>query len=177
MISIRNLGVADAPEFLRLRRLALELEPHSFAASVEDDRALDSDFLESALRDPAQAIVGAFAPDLVGVVGICRDRLIKARHKAHIWGMYVSPEGRGKGTGRLLMEAALDWARRQPGVTQVHLVVSTRTPVARKLYSSLGFSTWGLEPAALRINGELIDDEHMVKRLESPAPPGRPAPG
>lgn len=162
MITIRPLVHADVASFLGLRRDALEREPHSFGASIEDDRALDPEFLNTALSDPDQAILGAFAPGLVGVVGIYRDRLIKARHKAHVWGMYVSPEGRGQGTGKRLMEGAIRWAELQPGVRQVHLVVSPRTPIARQLYQSLGFSIWGIEPAALRINGELVDDEHMV---------------
>lgn len=164
---VRQLGPDDASLYLPLRRHALEHEPHSFGASAEDDRAGSAELLRPALSDPDQAIFGAFEPRLVGVVGIYRDGLIKARHKAHVWGMYVSPEGRGKGTGRLLMEAALGWARAQPGVIQVQLVVSTRTPVARKLYHSLGFSTWGIEPRALRIAGELVDDEHMVCQLDA----------
>jgi RimJ/RimL family protein N-acetyltransferase len=63
------------------------------------------------------------------------------------------------------MEAAINWAEQQAGVRQVHLVVSGRTPVARQMYQSLGFSVWGTEPAALCINGELVDDEHMVRVL------------
>lgn len=145
-----------------MRRIGLEQEPHSFGASLDDDRTLDSRFVEAALADPDQVILGAFAPALVGTVGIYRDRLIKARHKAHIWGMYVSPEGRGQGTGKRLMEGAIKWAELQAGVRQVHLVVSGRTPIARQLYQSLGFTLWGIEPAALRINGELVDDEHMM---------------
>jgi RimJ/RimL family protein N-acetyltransferase len=164
-MSIRSLLPGDIPLYLTLRRRGLIEEPHSFAASVEDDKASSANFLRAALADPTQAIFGAFAPGLVGTVAIYRDRLIKAHHKAHIWGMYVSPEGRGQGTGRLLMEAALNWARQQPGILQVHLVVSGRTPVARRLYKSLGFTRWGTEPAALRINGELVDDEHMVRTL------------
>jgi ribosomal protein S18 acetylase RimI-like enzyme len=165
MLTIRNLTADDADDFRRLRRIALEQEPPSFGASLEDDRALDAGFLPVAFRDPDQAIIGAFGPGLVGIVGIYRDRLIKARHKAHIWGMYVSPEGRGQGIGKRLMEAAIEWANGQAGVRQIHLVVSSRTPVARRMYQSLGFSVWGTEPAALCINGELVDDEHMVRFL------------
>jgi RimJ/RimL family protein N-acetyltransferase len=165
MITIRPLSREETPAFVAMRRTALQREPHSFGASLEDDRTLNSRFVEEALTDSGQAILGAFAPGLVGVVGIYRDRLIKANHKAHIWGMYVSPDGRGQGTGRLLMEAALHWATKQPGILQVHLIVSGRTPVARRLYESLGFIRWGTEPAALRINGELVDDEHMVRIL------------
>jgi len=164
-MNIRRLLPEDVPLYLPLRRRGLFEEPHSFAASPEDDKASSDRFLRDALADHTQAIFGAFAPGLVGTVAIYRDRLIKANHKAHIWGMYVSPEVRGQGTGRLLMEAALKWAKEQPGILQVHLVVSGRTPVARRLYESLGFTHWGTEPAALRINGELVDDEHMVRIL------------
>lgn len=152
-----------------MRRTGLQHESHSFGASLEDDRTLDPRFVEGALQDPDQAILGAFAPGLVGMVGIYRDRLLKARHKAQIWGMYVSPEGRGKGTGKQLMEAALRWAETQEGIIQVHLIVSAQTPVAQNLYRSLGFVLWGTEPSALRINGELVDDQHMVFML-----PGAP---
>lgn len=163
---VRRLVPPDAVALVALRQKALVEEPQSFGASPGADQASSEDFVRTALADPDQAILGAFAPALAGMVGIYRDRLLKARHKAHIWGMYVSPELRGKGTGKLLIEAALTWAGEQAGVIQVHLVVSTRTPIARKLYQSLGFSTWGIEPSALRINGELIDDEHMIRRLE-----------
>ena len=166
MITVRPIASEDIPTLIALRRTGLAQEPHSFGASPEDDRTIqDPRFVEGALLDPDQAILGAFAPGLVGMVGIYRDRLLKAKHKAHIWGVYVSPEGRGKGTGKRLMEAALQWAERQEGVIQVHLIVSARTPVARRLYESLGFRVWGTEPQALRIMGDLVDDEHMIKIL------------
>lgn len=166
MITVRPIAAEDIPALIALRRTGLAHEPHSFGASPEDDRTTqDPRFVEGALLDPDQAILGAFAPGLVGMVGIYRDRLLKAKHKGHIWGMYVSPEGRGQGTGRRLMEAALQWAREQEGIIQVHLIVSSRTPVARKLYESLGFKVWGTEPQALRILGDLVDDEHMIKIL------------
>ena len=164
-MNIRRLGPDDAGLYLPLRRRGLVEEPHSFGASPEDDHASSETHLRQTLADQDQVIFGAFAPALVGTVGIYRDRLIKARHKAHIWGMYVSPEGRRQGTGRRLMEAALQWAQEQEGIVQVHLIVSARTPVARKLYESLGFRVWGTEPRALRIMGELVDDEHMIKIL------------
>jgi ribosomal protein S18 acetylase RimI-like enzyme len=164
-MAVRAFDPEEIPALIAMRRTGLEQEPHSFGASPEDDRTQDPRFVEAALRDPDQAILGAFAPGLVGMVGIYRDRLLKARHKAHIWGMYVSPQGRGKGTGKQLMQAALRWAEGQQGILQVHLIVSARTPVAQNLYRSLGFIHWGTEPSALCINGELVDDQHMVKIL------------
>lgn len=165
LITIRPITAEDIPALIAMRRTGLEQEPHSFGASLEDDRTLDPRFVESALAEHGQAILGAFAPGLVGMVGIYRDRMIKSSHKAHIWGMYVSPAGRGQGTGRRLMAAALQWAEELEGIIQVHLIVSSRTPVALGLYQSLGFAAWGTEPQALRINGELVDDLHMVRLL------------
>ena len=148
-----------------MRREALERDPLSFGASPDDDRAQSLDFLREVLEDPDQAIFGAFAPELVGVASIFRERMTKARHKTRIWGVYVGPTHRGAGLGKRLMQAAIDFARGLPGVSQVHLVVSSGTPAAKALYRSLGFRTWGVEPQALCINGELLDDEHMVKDL------------
>jgi RimJ/RimL family protein N-acetyltransferase len=162
---IRPLEPADVPAYTALRLQSLVLEPHSFASSPEDDKACDPDFVRAALKDPDQVIFGFFNPELAGAVGVYRDKHLKARHKTHIWGMYVTQGNRGAGIGRRLLEAAVDWSRTREGVIQVHLVVSPRTPKARALYQSLGFRLWGVEPNALRINGELIDDEHMVLRL------------
>ena len=159
---IRPLTPQDAPAYVVIRREGLEQEPFSFASSPEDDRSRSVEWVQARLGERNQAIIGAFGPGLVGVVGVFREETVKARHKAHIWGMFVRAEGRGKGLGRKLMEAALDWARNQDGVSHVHLVTSPRTPVAKALYQSLGFQTWGVEPDALCVNGELVSDEHMV---------------
>jgi len=68
------------------------------------------------------------------------------------------------------VEAAVEFAATLPGVTQVCLCVSERTPVAAGLYRKLGFVTWGVEPDALRIGGEPVADHHMTLRLY-PQPP------
>lgn len=163
--TIRRLMPEDAPDYVRLRSEALVREPFSFGASPGDDRASSLDFVREALADPHQAIIGAFAPELVGTAGIYREHDLKTRHKTRIWGVYVSAAARGGGLGRKLMEGAIGWARALDGVRQVHLVVSPRTPTARVMYQSLGFVRWGVEPNALYVNGEMVDDEHMVLML------------
>jgi ribosomal protein S18 acetylase RimI-like enzyme len=162
---IRRLGPADAERYVPLRRQALEQEPFSFASSPEDDRAASVDLVRDTLAKPDQAILGAFDTALVGVVGIFRDHHRKAAHKAHIWGVYVAPSHRGLGLGRSLVEEAVRFAGTLGGVTHVHLTVSERTPAAMDLYHSLGFTTWGVEPDALRVNGVLVPDHHMMRIL------------
>ena len=65
------------------------------------------------------------------------------------------------------MNAAIDFARQLPGVTDVQLAVSERAAAAAQLYTSLGFVTWGIEPAALRIDGVDAAEHHMVLMLRS----------
>lgn len=57
----------------------------------------------------------------------------------------LSPEARGAGQGRRLMNALLD-AAEERGVREVFLEVRADNPVARTLYTSLGFEEIGVRP-------------------------------
>jgi ribosomal protein S18 acetylase RimI-like enzyme len=164
-LMIRKLTPTDADAYVRLRGEALTRAPFAFAASPADDRALSVAFLGDALASPTQAIFGAFVPGLVGVAGIYRELAQKTSHKAHLWGVYVGEEHRGRRLGRALVEAALGFARTLEGVSQVQLAVAEPATAARALYAEFGFQTWGLEPDALRVGRERIAEEHMVLML------------
>jgi RimJ/RimL family protein N-acetyltransferase len=86
--------------------------------------------------------------------------------RAHLWGMYVAPDHRGRGLGLALLRATLDHARSLPGVTRVHLSVSSAAPRARRLYERAGFELWGTEPDALRDDGESVTDYHMALHFD-----------
>lgn len=165
---IRQLVEDDAERYSELRRRALAEAPLAFAASPEDDFVGSAAAVREQLRrGPGWAILGAFAEAeaLVGTVGLVRDRLRKAAHKAHLWGMYVAPGHRGHGVGAALVEAALAHARSLPGVSWVHLSVSAAAPEARRLYERAGFRRWGTEPEALRHDGRSADEHHLALRL------------
>jgi len=174
---IRSLRPDDAPALVALRRHALEIEPFAFAASLEDDRALSIDFVRSALADESeQGVFGHLhGGDLTGMVGVMRDPKAKRRHTAMIWGMYVTPSARNAGVGRALVEAAIAFARRWPGVDLLHLGVTETALPARRLYERLGFRPWGREPRALQWQGRFVDEHHLVLALDrrgsgSPSP-------
>lgn len=167
--SVRQLVPDDTETFIRMRREALDQEPSAFLSSPDDDRALDPAFVLEAFSSSSRATFGAFAPDLVGIVGIGRESHRKAAHKAYVWGLYVRPARRRSGLGRSLMMAALRFARELEGVTHVHLGVAESRAPALRLYESLGFVPWGKEPDALRIGGEPITEYHMVVELNARA--------
>lgn len=172
----RRLRPADAEAYLPLRAAMLEQEPLAFLASPGEDRASQLEFLRERLADTESAVFGAFAPQLIGAVGVYRLAPRKVAHKIGIWGMFVLPEHRGRGVARQLMRLALAHARGLPDVLQVTLSVSDTQPVARRLYESLGFRVWGSEPQALRHAGHVATEHHMALLLAAePATASTPA--
>jgi ribosomal protein S18 acetylase RimI-like enzyme len=68
--------------------------------------------------------------------------------------MYVTPHHRRQGVASELLYAALRNAVTMPGVTWVHLKVSSAAPEAQRLYERAGFRVWGVEPAGACYNGQ-----------------------
>ncbi|MGH7267845.1 MAG: GNAT family N-acetyltransferase [Candidatus Rokuibacteriota bacterium] len=165
---IRALTEADAEAYRRLRLRALQDHPDVFGRAYEEAESPDE--VVAALRSRNDAtgrfVLGAFDPELVGIVACSREAGVKRRHKALIWGMYVAPEARSRGVGRLLVEEAVARARRWSGLAQLWLSVAVHNEPARALYRSCGFQVFGLERRALRLVDRDVDEEHMVLHLD-----------
>lgn len=163
-VVIRPLVPDDVPALLPLRREALESAPLAFGSSPEDDTRGGSDaYMRTSLADVANAAVfGAFDGDrLVGMVGIVRGATAKERHRAHIWGMYVTPAHRRSGVGAALVAAAIERARSWNGVVQLGLSATEAAEGAARLYERAGFVEWGREPRALCWRGEYVGERHF----------------
>jgi len=155
----------DAEAWWRLRRVALETEPQSFAESAaeHDGKTLENTraYFRSFAAD--DFIAGAFDQGaLAGMAGFYRQKHAKFRHKGHIWGVYVKRESRRQGVARAVMADVIRRAGQAGGIEQITLTVSATQPAARQLYLSLGFKMYGVEPRSLKIDGEYVDDELMV---------------
>lgn len=164
-VTVRPLLPDDVPALLPLRREALETAPLAFGSSPEDDtRGGSETFMRASLADGANAaVIGAFAGErLVGMVGIVRGGTVKERHRAHIWGMYVTPAHRQSGIGAALVAAAVERARGWDGVIQVGLSATEAAEGAARLYRRAGFREWGVEPRALCWRGEYVGERHFV---------------
>jgi ribosomal protein S18 acetylase RimI-like enzyme len=168
-VLIRALAPDDAPAFLALRLRGLREHPEAFSSSYEEERESALADVERRLEAAADAAVfGAHIEGaLVGVTGVRREGRIKLAHKAHIWGVYVAPEARGRGIGERLLRLALAFARDRLGVRQVNLGVNAGNAAAVALYRKLGFAEYGLERGFMPVGGVLHDQLMMVWRPES----------
>lgn len=162
---IRCLTPDDAAALQALRLEALEQAPPAFGSSLEEERDLDlGTFRLWATPGETSAVFGAFVDGrLAGMAGVSRQSRLKMRHKAHIWGVYVSPDLRGRGLARQVLLAALAHAEAMPGVQQIKLSVSAGNASALALYEALGFRTYGREPAALCVDGVMHDELLMAR--------------
>ena len=161
--SVRLLGAEDAAAFQALRLEGLARHPCAFAASHDEE--VDLSLAEVAGRLARQPVFGGFAgAELVGVAGLAVPPLAKKRHKGLLWGVYVREAARGRGLGRALVLHVIEHARSH--VVQLHAAVVTTNHPARRLYRSLGFATYGLEPRGLACAGRYFDQELMVLMLD-----------
>ncbi len=164
---IRRLIPTDAAAFHSLRLGGLRDAPIAFGASFAEEQGLLAADIEARLQHhDDRGVFGAFVDDaLVGVVALGRERQAKLAHKGMIWGVYVAPVARGTGAGRALLQAVIDFALTVPSLRQLNLVVYVGNAGAIKLYESLGFVRYGLEEAAIIVDGVAYDDLHMSLRL------------
>ena len=162
LVSVRLLGPADAVAQHALRRRALLDAPMAFSSSPADDRLRELAVVRQLLepRD-GQASLGAFLDGvMVGMAAVVREGRDKTRHKANLFGMFVAPEARGHKLGRGLLDLAIATARGW-GVERLLLGVNSDALAAQALYKSAGFVAWGVEPSAMRHDGEVVDTIHM----------------
>jgi ribosomal protein S18 acetylase RimI-like enzyme len=157
---------ADAVHSLAM--LGLRDTPEAFSSTYEENLALTPEEIGTRyLPRESHLTLCAFldgAP--VGTVGLSVNSRLKTRHNASLSGMFVDPAFRRRGIGKALLDAAIAEARKRPHLEQITLCVTVTCAPAVALYESAGFQRFGIEPEALKQNGESFDIAFMKLFLE-----------
>lgn len=88
-------------------------------------------------------------------------------HKGNIWGMYVVPEARVQGTGKLLLTEVIRRSYNLQGLEQILLTVASKNESAKRLYQNIGFKSYGVEKRALKIEQIYFDEDLMVLQVKN----------
>jgi ribosomal protein S18 acetylase RimI-like enzyme len=165
-MSIERLDAKHALEYRALMLEAYDRHPQAFTSSVRERAAMPLSGWESRLTSKLDVVLGAFEEGkLAGIVGLAFEPREKVRHKATLFGMYVSAGVRQRGLGVQLVETILAEARCHPELRLIKLTVTAGNDAALKLYLRCGFIQFGLEPMAVRVGEEYFDKIHMWREI------------
>lgn len=167
LLTFRMLTTADILAFRALRLEALRLHPESFVPTYDEERSVDPATIAPRFRNDwisgGNFILGAYVYGwLVGAVGVRRWPRHKQQHKATLWLLFTHAAVRGQGIGRTLLERVIEQCRHDPDLEQLHLSVGSESAAARRLYASVGFQPYGIEPHAMKLGDRYIDVELMA---------------
>ncbi len=143
---VRRATPADLPTIGRLGALLVEehyeFDPRRFLAARPGTPEGYASFMGAQLEDPDVAVL--VADDNGDVVGYAfaavegYDYMALRGPAGVLHDLIVAPEHRGRGVGRLLLEAALAYFRSR-GVPRVVLATAARNEAAQRLFESVGF--------------------------------------
>jgi ribosomal protein S18 acetylase RimI-like enzyme len=160
--TIKPLQSTAANSLRALRLEALYAHPDCFGSSPEEaGRQSDATYSELAASG---CVMGCFDGQgtLAGMAVLSVGSILKVRHRATLWGVYVKPELREQGAGEAMVRAAIALA--QPPIEDVILTVSLQNVSAVKLYERLGFERYAIDERALKLpDGTYVDE--MLMRL------------
>ena len=160
---VRRLSAEDAAAFRAIRLESLRTDPSAFGADLEEEAGQPLRFFAERLA--SGRLSGAFEDgELAAIMGLQVPEGRKLRHKGLLWGVYSRSAWRGRGLAGRVLDFVIAEAR-EAGLEWINLVVSVKTPKARKLYESRGFVVYGREPAGLKVDGVDADDELMTLKL------------
>ena len=149
-MNVRRLEWGEAALFKSIRLRALAEAPYAFAHTHAEISAKPDSYWEqmtSALTRPGGHVMllaedgGAPAGMAFGVMP--RVRPEDRADAPHLGGMWVDPAFRGRGVGRALAQAVIDWARDERGFTMIALWVTEGNDAAITLYERMGFARTG----------------------------------
>ncbi|MDE6522058.1 MAG: GNAT family N-acetyltransferase [Muribaculaceae bacterium] len=75
---------------------------------------------------------------------------ISARHLRADTGIYIFPDFRGRGIGRVALEAAKEYSKKRLGLHQLTATVAHSNAIAKQAYQKAGFKLTGTRPDWLR---------------------------
>jgi ribosomal protein S18 acetylase RimI-like enzyme len=166
---IRLLSPADLDAYRDLRLSGIDESPTAFWASHAEENAQPLENMRQRLvATPYQVVFGGFVDgQLQALAGFRREAIAQIAHRGNIWGVYVAPQARGVGLGRLLLEALLAHVRTIPEVVQITLGVRSTNDAAKALYSKLGFIKTGADLRSICIDGDYHDEDRMLLLLDA----------
>lgn len=159
---VRRIDPGEWQAYRDIRLRALKDSPDAFGSTLEEaSQYTDAMWRERVERASTATDLPLFAVVEETPVGLAWARIDAPANVAHLYQMWVAPDARGQGVGRLLVNEAIEWSRSR-GVVQLILEVTIGNAPARHLYEVVGFIPTG-EPLPLRPGGDLMEQTMVLE--------------
>jgi ribosomal protein S18 acetylase RimI-like enzyme len=155
---VRPLAAHEWRTYRDLRLRALADSPDAFSSTLAEERDRPDEHWSTRLASASDSELDL---PLVAEVGSEPVGLTWARIEAsdpataHIYQMWVAPGSRRLGAGRMLLDAAIRWARSR-SVRFLHLGVACANAPATRLYAGAGFEPFGAPEPVRRGSAALM---------------------
>lgn len=170
--SVRAFVADEWRTYRELRLRALSESPDAFGSTLAREQPWpDEEWSARLARGTESDTDLPLVADLEGTaVGLAWVRIEEAAPAtANLYQMWVAPEARGLGAGRMLLDAAIEWAR-SAGARAVALGVTCGDTPATRMYARAGFAPVGA-PEPLRPGSPLLEQRMVLDLRADVAPP------
>jgi ribosomal protein S18 acetylase RimI-like enzyme len=164
MVALHQITPTLAASYKAVRLRALQDTPSAFGSTyARESQFSEADWLQRAANLCTPRSIGYLAHEQDNFCGIAAGFLKeKNPQQAELVSMWVAPEQRRTGAGRLLVDAIESWAR-DTGAHTFQLMVTNNNLAAITFYQRLGFTKTGrTEPYP---NDPVLTEYEMSKPL------------
>lgn len=165
---IRQLEPSDSEKYYKIRLEGLKLHPEAFGTGAEDWSKATDEQIKNILASSSDDnfVLGAFNEgQLVGVVGLKREKKHSVGHKGTVWGLVVLPEFRNKGQGKKLIATLIERASKHEELKFIRAVVTNTSVNATGVFESLQFIKYGVELRGIKQGNNFFDQTYLALKL------------
>ena len=168
-VIISQLNPEEWRKYKDIRLKALKTNPTAFLNTYADALTYPDEKWRTQLEQSqkGEEIRILFAKDdekIIGMNAFHWSPKPVIKHIAQIFGVFISPEYRGQGVGRILMQEVISEIKKNPQFIKITLGVNAENSSALKLYESCGFKVVGKHAKELKF-GEKFCDELMMEMM------------
>ena len=164
-IDYKILGISELEDYRNIRLELLKENPTNFGSSFEEESHFDESMWQRRLNNINATSIGAYHENqILGICVVVKNPRLKMKHIAYLNSMYVKQEYRRIGISKGLLDYVFNFLKGSE-VEILHLSVVEQNLNAISLYRKVGFENVGIEPGAIKYQGEYYNLILMNKKI------------
>ena len=167
-VKIRLAKIDDAQTIINLKRgyientTTLPFVLEEYPNDIIKETKLIKEYNES---ENSLFLVAEFNGQLIGNIDLTGSKRTKMYHTGMI-GMGIMENWRNQGLGKILIENALNWAKKNSKIEIVWLDVYSSNTLGVNLYKNMGFKVSGIIKGFFKDGNDYIDKVQMYQKIK-----------